>query len=850
MGGDFGKVMFIVIQTNGIYNDSEIKIMINEINKAYYKYKSTDGVIEAFIREVNSKYSCFVDEEAQTKLYQINYRLGEVCPGKGNIEDIINQQFHRGVTGSLDFDDEDPSYRKNDALDSLITPSDAFGDNIGKYVEACGDDELFNVTDERYKYNGKARADAKYKLDGAMKLYAKLSHLRNRLDCMFDNYLKRDSKELVGGINPYRQSTDVYNQTYYSTFVGNQKAKFKRDAKTNLDKYKSVYDLINNREKKLDRELDTNSETMVVFNETAMVMHDSVGKTRILLDALVKDIAIWNGNVFYEEFQTKDLKTLAKASVESDLLDFAYDTWLETIANEGDSTKVTGAETAYVSGKDQPKYGWFNGKINNVDYTKNVGFTGYNKDVVLATLFGDNDDDKAGSGIYDINKIYKLYSAIFKTIITKLSGLKLLGLGYDYTINNGQRDGGNSVIKDGILASFLCPPQLVPHVIAYNRIKVGSHNYRDQLGKKNLRAKFISIVYEEVIRRFELSHLFATMIGNCSRLSAAMGNLVNVTVSSQGTYLDIAGLQNLLVDSSSYVKQYVQQFYDYIPPDLRKSLLSKTDAGSIYQNDKAISDIFQSHISNEVLYAPLIDSTNNTLTVLHQTMISDQDYLHSDDSLFHKLKIHRTDDIAKFQTGSTVSLPISAEIVGYSYGGNAIVNSLVPSHCVPTQLSIKGVPDAGVNNLFKLVLTKSSLGGSAPSAGFGFPLFTNAANINDYIVVEDFSSCNHISALLPALNYGVKTMIRSLFDYGTQKIYQGVVSKFMSTKLAMNIERPDTAYPDIFKKPSDIDDTFTHVNYAMPARNALLTTSNALIIREMFQAINPKTQSPLFLLSA
>ena len=480
---------------------------------------------------------------------------------------------------------------------------------------------------------------------------------------------------------------------------------------------------------------------------------------------------------------------------------------------------------------------------------------GENNSIKLDDLFGDVEDDaEKGTGMYDIKKVFMMYNLLFGAILSKLGGMKLLGLGVDYRLDPNRGDGGISIVKDAILGCFNCNMNFVPHVAAYKKVRTTMVNApRDMFGKKNRRASFIAYTYDEVVRRFELSHLFATMIGTCSRLSSAMGNLVSVTVSSQGTHLDMSNLQNMLVDCISFVKQYVQQYYDYIPTNLRESLLSKDEKVSIYYNEKQLGDLFESHLSDKVKYPPVIDMANTAMTQLHISMINDYDSIYSEDIMSSPfMNIEYTDDLHKIFSGHLSIMPVSAAITRNNYGGNAILSCLVPSHQVPTAVNRHKVRSADQSSLFKTVVCRGTPRPGDTTAS-RCPSLLSTEEMSRIFILDDFSNCNSVSALIPALNYGIKTMLHSFFDIGTQKIYQGLITRMLSTKLALNVEKLETSYPDMFYGNTKAEgDAFTgtHVNYAIPSKDALLTTSNAMLLRDLYQQLNPKTEAPVFLLSA
>lgn len=871
LNGTFGKIMYIVAESGGNYTEEDVRILINETNRAYYQHKSTEKVLEAFVSEINRRYSCLVDDEAQKKMYMIEDRLKNACGEM--ISDPVTT-FNR-VTGSLDFDDEDSIDRKAASLDGIATPSDAMGKTLNRYINACNDEELFSRVDDRY--TGRTRAEAKYKLDDKMKLYLKLRNLRSTLDGMFDDYLKQSD-------STYPMTTDKYNRTYFYRYLERERRRFEKEGKNPSDRYAIARDLIMNKSLAEDVTTDVTADTMLAFTETGLTMLDSVAKTRVLIDALVKDIAIWSGSVFYDAHASKSITGIESPagapSLPKLLLTQGMDIWYRNVLqyiNDGKiMTQATLAPGAAIplpnnnagapggAGWYTPQreawaaeVGWFNGTP-----TQESGAAGFGgvidaadpANVTLSDIFGnENDDAKTGKGIYDIMNVYKLYNVLIATIIRDLGGLRLLGMGVDYRLEGGSPDGGVAVIKDSIMACFTCNCDYVPHVIAYRKLRSGfrDNGSRDVYGQRNRRAQFIGVVYEEIIKRFELSPIFATMIGTCSRLSSAMGNLVTVTVSSQGTHMDMSQLQNMLVDCLSYVKQYTQQFYDAIPAKTRTAILSKDDKMSIYYNESKLTNLFESHISDGVKYPPVMDVANSTMSQLHAAMINDYQTLYTSDKIRGDVQdIKFVSDLNKLTRNAVTDLPLDAAVVRSNYGGNAIISALVPSHAVPTKINPANVRSLAGDSLFTFILGARAGQADRSHGPMAPAILGEPKNFNTLFILDDFSSCNHISSLIPALNYGVKTMLNSFFDYGNQKIYQGLIDKILSTKLQMNVDRLESSYPDIFHGNPDGTFTGSHVNYAMPHRDALLTTSNAVMLREIYQSVNARTQAPSFMFPA
>ena len=875
--GDFGKLIYVVFSATGSYTENDLKTTISEINKLYYKYKSTENVLAAMVREVNSRYSCLVDKEAQKSLDIIDDRMQT---GYDTSDASLMMERLNEVTGSLDFEDEAYVDRDVSSLDTIPTPSDALSKTLNRYA-GCAEDSSWYRGDDRFGGN-KTRAEVKYGLNHELKLYMKLKGLRSRLDTMYDNYLRSIGGETT--FSRYPMSYDVYKQGNVGRYLESKKDVFDKTMRSNHEKFKFVCELMNNLRDGTQM-TDTNVDTLLLFIETSGAMLDGIIRTRTLLDGVLSDMAIWSGQLFYEFNKNIEIKSLTVTGDQ-----FADLTALPAQMFFAAAGKWTTESITAACGNDNTK--WVPQLVESVQNgLGDLGIwefenTGKDTPTVLNGIVTAAYDVKGmklidifkGTGNWDpselkkFNNVIKLYYAILCILFNNMGATRLMGLGLDYRQDEHYQT-GTSVIKDTIFSIFECKTDQIPHVKAWSKLgrKFNVHEVGGVLTATNVSltdeiisgkdraVHFIMYVYDELIKRFELSPVFSTMIGSVSRLSSSMGNLVNTTLSNSGIHVDISPLQGLLVDSLSYCKQFFEQFYEYLPESKRRSLINREDHASIAYNEYELAKIYQAHASEGVRYNPLIEGVNIAINNVQEAMINSDKVIYKSGAdiallepkshaLVNQLDLHLSVN-GKDPIDTAFHIPFVASVTNKYYGGNSILSAIVPSHYAPSNINgalhIRKVMDVP---LMRLVLT----GARFDQKGNLAEIFEGKENT---FMIEDFSNCTHITSLIPALNYGIKQMLRSFFDYGTNKIYQGFIQKILNTKLAYNVEEIETSYPDIFSMPdlenqgSFITDA-RYVNYATPSKDALLTTSNALLIKELFSTIHERSQTPLFLLAS
>ncbi len=975
--GEFGKLIFVVNENARPYEENTLRIIISEINSLYSKYKSTMEVVNALVREVNRRFSLIVDNETYKQTRILESRLQEVnWDETEDFTDKINR-----ITGSIEFEGESSTDREARLLDDVPTPSDSIGKTLSKYVNACGNDDVFNrASDDRYY--GKARAEAKYKLDENMTLYLKLRRMRVILDEMFDEVLKdKESGE-------YLKSYDKFNRDTYKGFLEDFKSRL---TGPNADKYAIVKDLINKNAPPISKDKLRlgNLDTSLLFIETGGVLIDSIQKTRVLVSTLIQDISVWSGDAFLvTHYEATD--SLADSTLAYRMLRYGFGKWTKKLYQKsaGDTEKhkqggwlnpnqppfdiymediAPGAlnnllQQAYADAAAAPIGALFiaGAALENVkllptskrlveilEALKNtaipaVGGVGalvqgnypanmeevFNKAWAAAIAAGgvpaiaiagvavalneriiaaiivfmlkrdsernlnsnitsfkdfierDNDDD-----IKNIANHYKLYHLIISILLKKMGGLRLLGIGYDYKYNGpplpGVAANGANIINASILNLFDGDAFGAPHTIALKQIygiqSLLEGNTKDRGTLKMMRAQYIKTMFNECLKRFELSTVFTAMLGTMNRLVSSMGNMINATIATEGTSVDLTRYHSLMRELINKARHYIDNFADYLKPEFVKEIRDKNTDNmqksiSIYSSEYETEKLFEAHIVNGIRVSPVIDSANYALTSVHRAIVAGSDNDKDENITIKQLDLLPDMRVGTF--GQLEAMQWNLLVVPYSYGGNTFINALMPTHTECTEVNVKKIYSLNQMPLYDILiglggtnttptLMRNILANMTVSAGPGAPPGPAAvpANVNltaarNLFVMETFSSLENSSALIPALNYGIRQLITSFFDTGTRKIYKEFLGFMFNTKLINNIQDLRTTYPDIFNgnapAPGIIPDMFTkkRVHYPMPSEDAFLTTSVAALINSLFTTMNTRTQVPEYLLDS
>jgi len=779
--GEFGKLIFIVDKNNGIYTEEEAKIIVSEINKAHAKHRTKEDTIMAFVKEINSKFSILVDKEAQKKLQTFEGRLGAAPDGL----DFTQQEIRRfgECTGSMEFDTE--TYGDSDItnLDAIVTPSDALGKSYSKYKSVDYDEigETGQIGDS-YANPLRERALGKYKLGCEYKLYQKLAILRTELDSILDEYLKsKPDGDCDTHTSKYPITTDVYKETFHEDFVDDMKLRLKDAKGENEFKFKTAVDLINSRGKgDISDKTGVNQDSLFIFSETVALMTDGLVNARNILHSTLMDIAGFSGEVFYH------INKSDKGAVKDGLIKEILVKALEDA--EIVLTPPVGVDPPELQG--------------------------------LYPQAGDNE-----------RREYDLYSGVISLLIRKHGGIKLFGLGCQ---------GDVGTMKNCIASLYSCKKEFRPYEVAKAKYGNDLSDPKSGMGEgliKNKRAQFIIEVINQMLMRFDLTPVYATAIGTISRLSSVLGGLVSTTISTQGTYMDVTPVQNLLVDCLSEVKQYASQFYDVMPKSFMSDYYNRSvlpdysldlpqGRNSIYDLEYDLTVMFEPHLRDEVKCQPLIACVNSTMTNTHKALVGDLPRLLFNADSPNLGNRDLSDMIAEGSKYFTTVTP-------YNSGGDAIIAAIMPTHY---EVVPHNKVDASESTLKKLEFI-----GTEP-AKVAKLLQEDIFDVNpDTMFLDNLSNGVHMNALLPALNYGIRSMIESFYDYAARKIYKGVLDSVLETRLSTNINELATSYPDLYTT-ADSGANAANIQYAIPNKDSLLVTSLAMTLRKLHTTVPAAAQ--------
>ena len=788
--GEFGKILYVVNEANETaYNDNQIRVLVSEINKLYGKYNSNEDLICAFVKEVNRTFSCLVDEEAQKKFASFEQRLLSSSATRGIHSDRYDPYgFDQNVrstdqTGSMPFDDEDEDDANIHNLDKIITPSDSMGKSITKYLTSASLTDTPGAKSPTYlgydsKYGSeklvKERALSKYKFCGEYKLYHKLALLRTELDKMFDEYLRSKvdctTKDGTVPLKHYPLNTDKYREDHHREHIDQIKLRLKGAGEENSARFKIAMELMNNKTNTGDvcYKGQVTRDSLFLFSETTALMTDALFNARNLLQTTLKDIAIYSGDTFYAEYGGE----------------------FETVDTNSTIGKLLG-------------------RMNAADAVNN---------------------DKTISECYHFNDpliVKSLYYKIVTVIIRKMGGVKLLGLGCTNQI---------SKMKNSIRSIWKCKSGMRPHEIAISKVAGSSFDKDKDKDYDNLnandKAQLIIHTINQVILRFELSPIHATIIGTVTRLSSALGGVVSTTISTQGTYMDVTPLQSLLIDCLSEVKQLASRFYDQFPKGFMASYYHRSDPdsggdrSSLYDIEYDLTTVFESHYYKGIKRSPLIASSNEAMTNIHVGLVGDISSI-----------IYGEGDFEENALDGLYTL-----MVKDNCGGNAIMSAIMPTHYEPNPLSSSAFTGASAStSTFNRIFSHFMSGDNSTVGKFIMdPIVKQYKDNKDSFILEDISNGQHMDALLPALNYGIKSMITSFYDYASGKIYKGILDAILETKLGNNIKNINTSYPDVFDSKGGHQG---YIHYGIPNRGTLLVTSTSLVIRSLFTSTNEKTHT-------
>lgn len=844
--GDFGKILFVVANNNGVYGERDTCIIVNQINKLSSKYRSVEEMLCALIGDVNRRFSCVLDEESQFKFESLTDRL-TLCPqtlstlGTTYCKKTTGCRARGSVTtGSMPFDNEHPDDSDPTLLDDTITPSDS----------------LMEIADKYNMYNSKVgcsvsgtsitkeRSVAKLNFCGEFKLFHKLARMRSMLDEMFDSYLRtqydqcRDNKR-PRSLKHFPLSTDFYRESFHEDFVSQMKTRCNSAKGCKRTAFAIAIDLLNSKGRgTIDDKLGGNLDTLFAFSETVALMSNCLYNARNVLKTCLEDVAVFSGERLYHDFKS--------ANVARGRLPGGDFFWNLLISGYVKATTADAADAAAAAAA----------AVAEIPADENLG-----------DCFEFEIQNPAGAGPWKENGpvLNSLYYTLINKLMTERGGIKLLGIG----------DLGSAArMKDCIYSIWYCKPEMRPHNIAKSIVLGGqftpgkkdpripgqppthSYEYKDLPNDK--KAQLIKETINQVMLRFDLTAIQSNSIGTISRLSSSMDGLVSTTISTQGTFMDITPVQNLVIDCMGELKTYASRFYDVLPSQTMAEYYHKSDPGSsgkrssIYDMEYDFTTYFDPHVTDGVKRLPLVAVVNKTMTTVHKSLVGDLRQV-----LYTPLQL-KVDPANNNLTNMLGAGNWKTAVEKFTGGGNSIINAIMPNHYEPHRISIS-------NDLLKLtggnVLGSSSryidLFKQFTGTGGGPPdksnhISTCLANIcsdfadvdwNHITLIDPISNGDNIEALLPAFNHGVRSMLVSFYDYGSRKIYKGVLDMFMTDRLSQNVENLASSYPDLFSQKVT---TGEYLHLAMPQPGSILCTSLAIIMRLLFSSINSRTQTNPF----
>ena len=789
LNNEFGVIHAIVsFKELGLpYTEDETKVLIREINKLHSKYRTTNDLIIAFVKDVNRKYSCLVDKEAQLQFSKFEDKLKGVdelsTDTDTSLDSIIGSipgsiSYRRDVTGSLPFDNETALDSDINAIDSDCKASNSLGKGFAKMIEEELNEEEFkpskrNIVKYKDKNDSRTlrrtrkiirdRTLSKYKFCCEYKLYFKIQKLRETLDTMFDNYLNNGDST---SMKPYPMSTEEHKKSYHKDYIEGLKERMKDTKIDNEAKFKISTKLINSLDANVENKNDgIDEKTLYCYTESALIMLDTLIKNRDILYKTMGGLLKYSGLWFY-------LNDLSKTPAE-----------------------------AQVGARDT-------------------------LDKILEYTIKENNP-------LDTNDSESLYKTIDEYIMNLDPDLqyRLQGLGLNYDGVVQQKNALTSLLVDGVPTDI----KYDPHTVAIGLIK----RYNDEMmgqpeGFEQYKTYlYRSTLFELVLARYDLTHLNKMSMSMISRLSSTLGGYVSSSISTQGTYLDLTPLENLISENISETKELLNAFYDKFPRnsmlDIFKKTPVKNDENYFIRNGRiSIVDVendyhtlFDDHYSKKVNIPSLVTITNKLLSMLHTTVVSNFAETFYPDGKYQPNRSAKDRSALGSEPKNGYCM-----LVSQNYGGNAIIASIMPDHYELHKSNIKRKQNMGsqIYNLLQKIDKPPSL------------ILPKEDNMSDCIL-SSLSDGTYLDSLLPALNYYVKLMLTSFMDFphAGGKIYKEILNMIMRTKLSHCVENINEAYNDMLD--SNFDDKIDkpkYIHYALPKTNSLLCKSLAIIIYRLF----------------
>ena len=323
LDSEFGKILYVVanatsqdLSSSFVYGEKDVAIIVNEVNKLSNKYKKVDDIIAGLVLDVNRKFSCLVDEEAQMNFVKLEGRLTK-CPdtplGNFYCRKSVCGKSGKTTTGEMPFDDENEEDSDISYLDDSITPSDALMNVTKKYTAFTAEKSGCRPGAKTIEQE---RMISKINFCGEYKLFHKLARLRTLIDEMFDEYLRtdynkcrRDNKPI--SLKKFPLSTEFYKSSFHQDFIDRMKETCKGAHGNKKEEFSTVVSLINakGRGTVADKK-GANKDTLFAFTETVGLMTSNLFNTRQIITTCLEDLTVFSGESMFDKYRNKTIDNM------------------------------------------------------------------------------------------------------------------------------------------------------------------------------------------------------------------------------------------------------------------------------------------------------------------------------------------------------------------------------------------------------------------------------------------------------------------------------------------------------------------------------------------------------------
>ena len=345
---------------------------------------------------------------------------------------------------------------------------------------------------------------------------------------------------------------------------------------------------------------------------------------------------------------------------------------------------------------------------------------------------------------------------------------------------------------------------------------------------QHIKRQLFVVIINQMMLRLNLSPALATVIGTVSRLSSSIDGLVSTTISNQGTFMEATPIQNTIIDCLSQLKLYASRFYDVLPKQSMLDFYKRSDPSSVgirdslYDMEIDLNSYFNSYYRNGVKYEPLVATVNETMTLIHKSLVANVA-----ETILPEKFLKDGNDAARFNTMQEVN----TTLLDYSCGANSIISAIMPTHYEPLTFTSASLLKPGVQSteygaMLHTFVNSLSNPAAAQNCQPRLVCDPQVIQIENFSILDDLSNGRYINALIPALNYGIRGILTSFYDYGQRKIYKGILEMFMDSRLSLNIENLSLSYPDVVA-PDNIRDGEMkrgngYIHFGLPNKDSLL----------------------------